>query len=159
MPSETPGRNPPANDARDERLMRARLELATANRSIAVGLDGTCVALLTFALFFLFPQFADGRVDGLLFQATLATIVVSLFLFGYSAVYYYRVLGAAAGGRPERTRYVLQADLLFFIGILAITLEPTLILYTIRLYTVAILALVMWVVFIALAVMGRRDWE
>jgi len=39
------------------------------------------VAILTFALFFLYPRWASGEVNPVLFQGTIAGIVVSLFLF------------------------------------------------------------------------------
>ena len=148
--------DPPDRGGSDNAILAAQAQLAGANRSLAVSLTGTCVALLTFLLFFLYDRYIADEINALLFQAT-AAIVVALFLFGYSAVYCYRVMGAMIRSSSKVKGYLFRADLLFFFGSLVITLEPALILYTVRLNEVATIALVLWAGFIALAVMSRRD--
>ena len=49
-------------------------------------------------LFFLYPRFASGEVDALLFQATLVVMGVATFSFVFSSLCYY---GVSLGGRID----------------------------------------------------------
>ncbi|TLZ86903.1 MAG: hypothetical protein E6K01_09450, partial [Methanobacteriota archaeon] len=53
------------------------VQTAKENRALAVGLGGTCLAILTFLLFFLYPRWVSGEVNPVLFRGTLAGIVMS----------------------------------------------------------------------------------
>jgi hypothetical protein len=63
-------------------------ELANANRSYS--LAATCIAIFTFTMIFLYPRFASGEVNAVLFQATLAVMGVATFAFVFSSLYYYQ---------------------------------------------------------------------
>ena len=54
-------------------------ELATANVNRAYSLAATSIAIFTFMLIFLYPRFAGGEINGLLFQATLVVMGVATF--------------------------------------------------------------------------------
>ena len=51
-PADTSG--PGSDDPSEATSQTGHLETARANRDVTVGLPGTCIAVLTFALFFLF---------------------------------------------------------------------------------------------------------
>jgi len=99
--------DPPDRGGSDNAILAAQAQLAGANRSLAVSLTGTCVALLTFLLFFLYDRYIADAINALLFQAT-AAIVVALFLFGYSAVYCYRVMGAMIRSSSKVKGYLFR---------------------------------------------------
>ncbi len=118
--------------------------LASSNRSLTAGLAGTSVAIMTFVLFFLFPRWSSGDVNGVLFQWTLANIVLSLFLTTLSSIVYWLVMEALQTNHPGATRFMRQADGLFVGGSMLLLLEPALILSTVRVYVVAALAFALW---------------
>src|SRR5262245_13390701 len=70
-------------------------DLAAANVNRAYSLAGTTIAIFTFTLFFMYPRFANGQVNGLLFQVTLVVLGVATFSFVFASLYYYC---ASAGG-------------------------------------------------------------
>jgi hypothetical protein len=60
-------------------------ELATANVNRWYSLAATSIAIFTFILFFLYPRFASGQVNALLFQATLVVMGVATFSFVFAS--------------------------------------------------------------------------
>ena len=69
-------------------------DLATAIHNVnrSYSLAGTSIAIFTFMLFFLYPRFASGEINALLFQATLVVMGVATFSFVFASFYYYRCL-------------------------------------------------------------------
>ena len=55
-------------------------DLAAANVNRSYSLAATSIAIFTFMLFFLYPRFASGEINALLFQATLVVMGVATFL-------------------------------------------------------------------------------
>src|SRR2546423_14563375 len=85
-------------------------DLAASNVNRSYSLAATSIAIFTFMLVFLYPRFAVGAVNGLLFQATLIVMGFAVFSFVFGAFYYY---GSSLGGRvddAERTRYSPRGD-------------------------------------------------
>lgn len=138
----------------------SRLEIAYAetNRNLGVGLAGTGVAVMTFLILFGYDSLSRVQVDSLLFQATLGVIVLSIFLFVISATFYYYFMVAFLRRRSRAGDYIRRADLIFILGVLTITLEPAMILFTANLTEVATLALVFWVGLIAMQVFGWHNF-
>ena len=66
-----------------------REDLAAVNVTRSYTLAGTNIAIFTFMLFFLYPRFASGRINPVLFQATLIAIGVVTFSLVCSTLYYY----------------------------------------------------------------------
>src|SRR5438552_18294273 len=66
-------------------------ELATANVDRAAILTGSSMAIFTFMLFFLYPRFSSGDINPILFQATLTVLVLTIFSFSFSGLYYYQI--------------------------------------------------------------------
>jgi O-antigen/teichoic acid export membrane protein len=132
-------------------------EDANENRSLTAGLGGTCIAILTFALIFLYDRAAAGQINNLLYQATLLTIVVSLFLISLSSLHYWFLMEALRTNPARATVYQQRADGFFATSLVLLLLEPTLILLTVGLYFVGAVALGLWVVGILFLGRGWRE--
>ena len=124
---------------------------------MAVGLGGTCVAIFTFALFFLYPRWVSGEVNPILFQGTIAGLVVSLFLFVYASVFYYWFLICYWNGDPKAKTYLDRADGCVTLGLVLLVVEPAFILFTINLLDLGLIALSLWFGFILLLVVVQRN--
>src|SRR2546423_10029383 len=91
-------------------------DLAASNVNRSYSLAATSIAIFTFMLVFLYPRFAVGAVNGLLFQATLVVMGFAVFSFVFGAFYYY---GSSLGGRiddAERARYSRRGDRFWLLG-------------------------------------------
>jgi hypothetical protein len=136
---------------------RGMYDDANENRSLTAGLGGTCIAILTFVLIFLYDRWTAGAINDVLFQATLLNIVVSLFLISLASVNYWFVMEALRTGHPHVTDYLQRADGFFAASLILLLLEPTLILDTVRLYYVGAVALALWLVGIVVLALGWRE--
>ncbi len=135
----------------------AMYEDANENRSLTAGLGGTCIAILTFVLIFLYDRANAGQINKFLFQATLLNIVVSLFLISLASLNYWFVMEALRTKHPRASNYERRADLFFASSLVLLLLEPTLILLTVKLYYVGAVALVLWAVGILFLALGWRE--
>ena len=127
-------------------------DLAAANVNRSYSLAGTSVAVFTFMLAALYPRFASGEVDSLLFQVTLTVMGVATFSFVFASFLYY---ASALGSRiddAERARYARRGDRLWLLGYLLLFLAPSLILFAVRLPLVGAVWLVLWLALLAFAV-------
>ena len=122
-------------------------ELATANVDRAAVLTGSSMAIFTFLLFFLYPRFSSGEIDPILFQVTLTVIVLTIFAFSFSGLYYYRIRVLKMSSAQERAS-MRNGDLLWVLGTLFAGSEPALILFTVGLAAVALVALSLWLLYI-----------
>src|SRR2546425_9541566 len=103
-------------------------DLAASNVNRSFSLAATSIAIFTFMLIFLYPRFASGEVNPLLFQATLVVMGGATFSFAFASFYYY---AASLGGRiddAERARYSGRGDRFWVLGITLLFLDPRLIL-------------------------------
>jgi len=132
-------------------------EDANQNRSLTAGLGGTCIAILTFVLIFLYDRAAAGQINNLLYQATLLNIVVSLFLISLASLNYWFVMEALRTHHPRAPVYERRADGFFAASLVLLLLEPTLILVTVKLYYVGAVAVVLWVVGVLALASGWRE--
>ena len=123
-------------------------ELATANVNRSYSLAGTSIAIFTFILFFLYPRFASGQVNALLFQATLAVMGVATFSFVFASFYYYC---SSLGNRVddvERALYFRRGDRFWLLGTTLLFLVPSLILFTVGLLAVGCAWLALWLIYL-----------
>ena len=123
-------------------------DLAASNVNRTYSLAATSIAIFTFMLIFLYPRFANGEVNALLFQATFVVMGLATFAFVFASFYYY---GSSLGGRiddAERTRYSGRADGLWMVGSTLLFLAPSLILFTIGLLAVGFGWLALWSVYV-----------
>ncbi|MGH2354087.1 MAG: hypothetical protein ACRDJN_20975 [Chloroflexota bacterium] len=126
--------------------MRDDLAASNANRSYS--LAATSIAIFTFMLLFLYPRFASGEADALLFQATLVVMGVATFSFVFASLYYYG--SSLGGGRIDdavRARYSRRGDRFWLLGYTLLFLAPSLILYSVGLLVVGSAWFALWLVY------------
>lgn len=131
--------------------MATRDDLASANVNRTYSLAATTIAIFTFTLVFLYPRLGSGEADPLLFQATLVVMAVPSFSFVVAAFLYY---GASLPDRiadDVRAQMSRRGDRLWLLGMTILFLDPSLILFTVRLYVPALAWLVLWVVYLVFA--------
>lgn len=134
-----------AEDVRDAETL--------VNRGI--GLAGTCLAIFMFVLFFLYPRYSSGEVNPWLFQASLTAIVLAVFSFILSALYYYGVQGARED--RQRKNWMRRGTVAFLAGIFLVSVMPVLILFTVNVEPAALIALVAEAVFIYEIIRQNRE--
>src|SRR5437667_5219285 len=117
------------------------LDLAAANVNRAGTLVGSTIAVFTFLLFFLYPQYSSGQIDP--FQLTLTIIILTILIFSLSGLYYYRV-GVLKLSNAKKRASMQRGALFWLFGTLFIILEPALILFTVGLTAVGVVALMAW---------------
>ena len=120
------------------------LDIANSNVNRNITLAGTSVAIFTFLLFFLYPRYLSGDIDPILFQFTLAIIVSVIFSLVISATYYYGTTLTLSLPDGQGSAIFGKAEAFWLIGYSLLLLEPSLILFTVKLPAVALYALVLW---------------
>ena len=123
-------------------------DLAASNVNRSYSLAATSIAIFTFMLIFLYPRFASGEVNALLFQATLVVMGVATFSFVFASFYYY---GASLGGRIDdatRARYAHRGDRFWVLGYTLLFLDPSLILFAVGLPIVGSVWFALWLVYV-----------
>lgn len=123
-------------------------DLAASNVNRSYSLAATSIAIFTFMLIFLYPRFANGEVNPLLFQATLAVMAVATFSFVFASIHYY---GSSLGGRidgAERARYSRRGDRFWLLGYTLLFVVPSMILFTVGLLVVGSAWFVLWLVYV-----------
>ena len=125
-----------------------REDLAAVNVTRTYTLAASNIAIFTFMLFFLYPRFESGRINPLLFQATLIVMGVATFSLVFARLHYYR---SSLGGRmtdTERALHLRRADRLWLLGYTTMFLAPSLVLILIGLRAVACVWLAFWLVYL-----------
>jgi hypothetical protein len=127
-------------------------ELATTNVNRTYSLGATSIAIFTFMLFFLYPRFAGGEINAVLFQATLVVMGVATFSFVFASFYYY---GSSLGSRiddVERTLYSRRGDRFWLLGYTLLFLVPSLVLFLVGLLAVGSAWFALWLVYLLFAI-------
>ena len=124
-----------------------REDIAAVNVTRSYTLAGTNIAIFTFMLFFLYPRFESGKINPLLFQATLIAMGVAAFSFVFAALHYYRSsLGRMS--EADRTLYSRRGDRFWVLGYTMMFLAPSLVLFLLGLLAVASVWLALWLVYL-----------
>ncbi|HZY94138.1 MAG TPA: hypothetical protein VFE98_04655 [Candidatus Bathyarchaeia archaeon] len=126
------------------------LEAPSLDVSRIVTLVGTSIAIFTFLLFFLYPRYSSGEIDPILFQVTVTTIGLAIFSLVYAALYYYSLTLPRSWSSIQTMALLRKGDRLWLLGYTILLLEPTLILFTLRLYHVALVWLGLWILYLYL---------
>ena len=129
-----------------------REDLAAINVTRTYTLAASNIAIFTFMLFFLYPKFESGKINPILFQATLIAMGIATFSLVFATLHYYR---CSLGGRmsdSERTRYARRADRFWLLGYTTMFLAPSLVLFLIGLQAVASVWLGFWLVYLLFVV-------
>jgi hypothetical protein len=135
-----------------------RIETAKRNAYVMPGIAGTCVAIFTFLLFFLYPRLLSGEVNPILFRLTVGVIVLTMFFFMYAGSYYYTFVGSLARDDKRRsTIYIDRADRCAVVALVLFVLAPALILFTVNLPDLGSFALLLWLVYLAVLIVDIRS--
>jgi ABC-type uncharacterized transport system permease subunit len=127
-------------------------ELATSNVNRSYSLAATSIAIFTFMLFFLYPRFARGEINGWLFQATLVVMGVATFSFVFASFYYYCASVGSVIDDSVRAGYSRKGDRFWLLGYTLLFLGPSLILFTVALLGVGSVWLALWLVYLLFVV-------
>lgn len=122
--------------------------IATHNVNRSYSLAATSIAIFTFLLFFLYPRFASGEVNALLFQATLTVMGVATFSFVFASFYYYCSSLGSRIDDVERALHFRRGDRFWLLGDTLLFLVPSLILFTVRLLAVGSAWFALWLVYL-----------
>jgi len=125
-----------------------REDLAAVNVTRSYTLAGTNIAIFTFMLFFLYPRFESGRINPVLFQATLIAMGVTTFSLVFATLHYYRCSLGGPMSDTERTLQARRADRFWLLGYTTMFLAPTLVLFLVRLRIVASVWLAFWLLYL-----------
>ena len=125
-----------------------REDLAAVNVTRSYTLAGTNIAIFTFMLFFLYPRFESGRINSVLFQATLIAMGIATFSLVFATLHYYRCSHDERMSDTERTLQARRADRFWLLGYTTMFLAPSLVLFLIRLRLVASVWLAFWLLYL-----------
>src|SRR5215510_6525916 len=123
-------------------------ELAASNVNRAYSLAATSIAIFTFMLFFMYSRFLNGEVNALLFQAALVVMGVATFSFVFASLYYYCSSAGCRIDDAERALYSRRGDRFWLLGYTLLFLDPSLILFAVRLLVVAFAWFALWLVYL-----------
>ena len=129
-----------------------REDLAAVNVTRSYTLAGTNIAIFTFMLFFLYPRFESGRINPVLFQATLIAMGVATFSLVFATLHYYRCSLGGPISDIERTLLARRADRFWLLGYTMMFLAPSLVLFLIGLRIVASVWLAFWLLYLLFVV-------
>ena len=144
-----------AGQAQTVEAWEARIEAARQSRALTMGLGGTCVAIFTFLMFFLYPRL--GEVNTSLFRLTVLTILASIYLLVFAALCYFICLQNHGMDTARSRAYLVRADGCFAVAVALLVAAPAMILFTINLLDLGFVALGMWSVFLVLYLLVARD--
>ena len=127
-------------------------DLAAANVNRTYSLAGTSIAIFTFMLIFLYPRFASGEVNPLLFQITLLVMGLATFSLVYSSFHYY---SSSLGGRmddAERAKLARRGDRFWLLGYTLLFLAPSLVLVSVGLLVIGSAWFALWLMLVLFAI-------
>ena len=125
-----------------------REDLAGVNVTRTYTLAASNIAIFTFLLFFLYPRFETGRINSLLFQATLVAMGVAIFSLVFATLHYYRCSLGGGMSDTDRALAARRADRFWLLGYTTMFLAPSLVLFLVRLHVVASIWLALWLVYL-----------
>jgi len=123
-------------------------ELAASNVNRTYSLGAMSIAIFTFMLIFLYPKFASGQINALLFQATLLVMAVATFSVLFASVYYYACSLGSESDDAERALYSRRADRFWLLGCTLLFLDPSLVLFSVGLLAVGFTWFALWLVYL-----------
>ena len=123
-------------------------ELAASNVNRTYSLGAMSIAIFTFMLIFLYPKFASGQINPLLFQATLLVMAGATFSIMFASVYYYACSLGSESDDAERALYSRRADRFWLLGCTLLFLDPSLVLFSVGLLAVGFTWFALWLVYL-----------
>jgi len=101
-----------------------REDLAALNVTRTYTLASSNIAIFTFMLFFLYPRFESGRINPVLFQATLIAMGVATFSLVFATLHYYRCSLGGGMSDTDRALHARRADRFWLLGYTTMFLAP-----------------------------------
>jgi hypothetical protein len=123
-------------------------DLAPSNVNRSYSLAATSIAIFTFMLIFLYPRFASGEINALLFQATLVVMGVATFSCVFASFFYYCSSLGSRIDDAERALYSRRGDRFWLLGYTLLFLDPSLILFSVGLLAVGSAWFALWLVYL-----------
>ena len=133
------------------------LDLVHSNLNRAITMIGTNLAIFTFALIFLYPRYASNQLNGVLFQPTLTSSLLAIFLFGFSGLTYFEAVSMPKLTLTRKKILVRRGDSLFVLSLFFSTANPALILFTLGITAVAIIATILWTTYAGFVIRQGRQ--
>jgi hypothetical protein len=127
-------------------------DLASANVNRSYSLAATSIAIFTFTLFFLYPRFASGEADALLFQATIVVMGVATFSFVFASFLYYCSSLGSRFADADRETFSRRGDRFWLLGYSLLFLAPSLILFSIKLFLVGSAWFALWLAYLVFVI-------
>jgi len=125
-----------------------REDVAAVNVTRTYTLAASNIAIFTFMLLLLYPRFESGRINPVLFQATLIAMGIATFSLVFATLQYYRCSLGERMSDTERTLQARRADRFWLLGYTTMFLAPSLVLFLIRLRLVASVWLAFWLLYL-----------
>ena len=125
-----------------------REDLAAVNVTRTYTLAASNIAIFTFMLFFLYPRFESGRINPVLFQATLLAMGVATSSLVFATLHYYWCSLGGQMSDTNRALYGRRADRFWLLGYTTMFLAPCLVLFLLRLRIVASVWLAFWLLYL-----------
>lgn len=125
-----------------------REDLAAVNVTRSYTLAGTNIAIFTFMLFFLYPKFESGKINPVLFQATLIAMGIAAFSLVFATLHYYRCSLSGGISDSERAVHARRADRFWLLGYTMMFLAPSLVLFLVGLHIVGSVWLAFWLLYV-----------
>lgn len=125
-----------------------REDLAAVNVTRTYTLAASNIAIFTFMLFFLYPRFESGRINPVLFQATLLAMGVATFSLVFATLHYYWCSLSGRVSDTDKMLYGRRADRFWLLGYTTMFLAPCLVLFLLRLRIVASVWLAFWLLYL-----------
>ncbi len=119
---------------------RDELDIGLSSLSLNVNMVGVSLAIFTFLLFFYYTTSASRNPA--LLQLTLGVNAGAVFSFAAAGLYNYVLFYSSPANHPDVGKHRARSSLFFSIGLVALLLEPSLILFSTGLYIPAFAALV-----------------
>ena len=123
-------------------------ELAASNVNRAYALAATSIAIFTFMLIFLYPRYATGEINAILFQATLVVMGLATFSLVFASLNYYSSSLAGGLDEAERALQSRRGDRFWLLGYSLLFLVPSLVLLSVGLLVVASTWFVLWLAYV-----------
>ncbi len=94
------------------------IDFCAAILSRTDSLIGSNLAIFTFVLVFLFPRYDSTQLNGALFQATLTTSLLAVFLFIITGISFFEVIAFAMLSVEKRRALIYRENSLFVLGLM-----------------------------------------
>jgi hypothetical protein len=126
-------------------------DMAAANVNRSYQLTAICIAIFTFMLGFLYPRYASGEVNGLLFQTVFVVMGLATFSYVSASLHYYGASMSDSFDDDLRATYFRRGNRSWLAGTTMLLLAPSVVLVTVGLVIVAAVWFALWLAFVLFA--------